>query len=100
MSSLPQDHRRLPRYYRYHRILDLRSFGKLVADGTIPSEGFTTLSSGPDEVYLRHAREEADVVDLFAEYKESKVGSRPHSSCCLRKHSPPFLCARERQRGG
>lgn len=89
---------------RYHRILDLRSFGKLVADGTIPSEGFTTLSSGPDEVFMRHTNEEAEVVGLFAPYKESKVGSvcrlwhfPSFESCCLRKFLRP-PCGREKDK--
>ncbi len=67
-------------YDRYHRILDLKSFGKLVADGTIPSEGFTTLSSEPNEVFLRHTEGEAEVVDLFSEYKESKVGNNERTA--------------------
>lgn len=36
---------------RYHRILDLRRFRDMVADGTIPPESFTTIRSVEVEAY-------------------------------------------------
>lgn len=58
---------------RYHRILDLRAFRNMIANGDIDAEGFVTIRSDKHETILRHAEIEDDVVKLFHEYKKAKV---------------------------
>lgn len=59
--------------HRYHRILDLRKFREMVADGRIPADGFTTVRSGSTEQLLRYISDEAHIVEYFKDYADSKV---------------------------
>lgn len=61
---------------RYHRILDLRKFRQMVADGRIPPEGFTTVRSGSSEQLLRYISDEAHIVDYFKDYVDTKARQR------------------------
>lgn len=58
---------------RYHRILDLRTFSKFIVDGIIPPDALTTIRSDKNEVYLGRVKTEADAVELFEQYNETKV---------------------------
>eukprot|EP00752_Nemacystus_decipiens_P010638 g9475.t1 len=57
----------------YHRILDLRRFRDMVADGTIPPESFATIKSDPHEFLLSHATDETAMRNLFEEYQDTQV---------------------------
>eukprot|EP00904_Undaria_pinnatifida_P008194 jgi/Undpi1/4504/HiC_scaffold_17.g07858.m1 len=63
----------LPELCMYHRILDLRKFREMVADGRIPADGFTTVRSGSTEQLLRYISDEAHIVEYFKDYADSKV---------------------------
>lgn len=62
--------------HRYHRILDLRKFRQMVADGRIPPEVFMTVRSGSTEQLLRYISDEAHIVDYFKDYVDTKARQR------------------------
>ncbi|CAN0167309.1 unnamed protein product [Pylaiella littoralis] len=57
----------------YHRILDLGSFRDMMADGSIPPNAFTTITSAGSEVELRRVHTEHEAREHFQKYSGVQV---------------------------